>query len=276
MAYLFVPAYHKYGIRRGPVRAFVVHMAEGGGTVGFLSRPNARGVSVHYVIERTGRIVQMLHEREASGSINPNDLRTTEGPAPYGAKVRREVMADWDNDPNSAVISLELEGFAADGPNGAQTTALVRLVDDVRGRFPAMGLLGHRDFQDYKACPGTEIPWGMLGGHGYGEGSTGVAIFTRDPRPGHFICKAGTMVSGYDLSGDTIVKAKERSFSEDSSAPFAAVLHRTTNASPTPLLECTGGAFAGLYVPTSGVEEHFDPIDPTTATDLTPGLYRVP
>lgn len=276
MTYPFVPAYHKYGVRRGPVRAFVVHMAEGGGTVGYLSRPNRSGVSVHYVIEKTGRIVQMLHEREASGSINPNDLRTTEGPSPYGETVRREVMGEWDRDPNAAVISCEVEGFAAAGPNDDQTHALVRLVDDVRSRFPAMGLLGHRDFQDYKACPGAHIRWDLLGGHGYGEGSTGVAIFTRDPRGGHFICKAGVVVSGYDLSGDSIVKAKERSFSEDSSAPFAAVLSRTSGDSPTPLLECTGGAFAGLYVPTSGVEEHFDPIDPTTATDLTPGLYRVP
>lgn len=166
MTYVFVPAYHRYGLRKGPVRAFVVHMAEGGGTVGFLSRPNARGVSVHYVLEYSGRVVQMVREQEATGSINPNDLRTTEGPAPYGAKVRREVMGDWDHDPNAATITLEIEGFAADGPNARQQLALVRLVDDVRSRFPDMGLLGHRDFQDYKPCPGGHIDWQSLGGHG--------------------------------------------------------------------------------------------------------------
>jgi hypothetical protein len=166
MSYPFVQAANDYGPRKGPVRAFVVHMAEGGGTVGFLSRPNTRGVSVHYVIEYSGRIVQMLREDRASGSINPRDLRKTEGPDPYGATVRKAVMGSWDLDPNSAVISLEIEGFAAAGPNDPQMAALWHLVDDVRSRYPTMGLLGHRDFQDYKACPGGHIPWSILGGHG--------------------------------------------------------------------------------------------------------------
>jgi N-acetylmuramoyl-L-alanine amidase-like protein len=168
VTYAFVAAYHDYGIRKGPVKAFVVHMAEGGGTVGYLSRDAARGVSVHYVIEYSGRIVQMLLETHASGSIDPTKLRTTEGPEPYGATVRRQVMGEWDSNPNAAVISLEMEGFAAAGPNDEQRAALLRLVSDVRSRYPAMGLLGHRDFADYKACPGGKIPWTILGGHGTG------------------------------------------------------------------------------------------------------------
>lgn len=178
MTYPFIQAYNDYGLRRGPVQAFVVHMAEGGGTVGYLSRSQPRGVSVHYVIEYSGRIVQMLLESHASGSINPNDLRTTEGPAPYGATVRRDVMGAWDADPNAAVISLEMEGFATDGPNDSQVAALRALVSDVRSRYPSMGLLGHRDFQDYKACPGPHIPWAALGGHGQGS-EADMAISTR-------------------------------------------------------------------------------------------------
>lgn len=168
MGYPFVQGI-SYGPRKGPVKAFVIHMAEGAGTVGYLrddATPPARGVSVHYVLEYSGRVVQMLKESDASGSINPKSLRTTEGPAPYGAKVRKRVMGLWDHDPNSAVISLEIEGFAHDGPNSAQDAALVKLVNDVRSRYPDMGLLGHRDFQDYKACPGTRILWGSIGGHG--------------------------------------------------------------------------------------------------------------
>lgn len=168
MAYPFVQGI-SYGPRKGPIKAFVIHMAEGAGTVGYLradSTPPARGVSVHYVIEYSGRIVQMLKESDASGSVNPKSLRTTEGPAPYGAKVRKRVMGLWDHDPNSAVISVEIEGFAHDGPNSNQDAALVKLVNDVRSRFPTMGLLGHRDFQDYKACPGQRILWGAIGGHG--------------------------------------------------------------------------------------------------------------
>ena len=274
-AYPFVPAYYSYGRRKGPVKAFVVHMAEGGGTVGFLSRPNRRKVSVHYVIERTGRIVQMVRESEATGSINPNDLRTTEGPAPYGAKVRKATMGEWDRDPNSATITLEMEGFASTGPNEAQREALGFLVRDARSRFPTMGLLGHRDFTMRKACPGPHIPWAAIGGHGPADGMEAdvMAIFTRTIRPGTLRISKDSTVSGYDLSGDVVRKVKEQTFSADSSARFAAVLARMTGESPTPLLEVTSGAFAGLYVPTSQVSESFDP--PADASQLGPGLYRV-
>lgn len=166
MIYPFVQAANDYGLRKGPVMAFVVHMAEGGGTVSYLSKPNPRGVSVHYVIDYGGHIVQMLRENHASGSINPNELRTTDDPEVYGATVRKQVMGAWDHDPNAAVISCELEGFARDGPNATQAIALDALVEDVRSRFPEMGLLGHRDFQDYKPCPGQKIVWSVLGGHG--------------------------------------------------------------------------------------------------------------
>jgi hypothetical protein len=174
MAYPFVPAAHHYGPRLGPALAFVVHMAEGGGTVGFLSRPNARGVSVHYVIEAGGRIVQMVHEDQATGSINPRDLRDGDDPNGfYGQTTARACLGGWYSDPNAATITLEMEGFARDGPNGRQAVALVELTDDVRTRFPRIGLLGHRDFQDYKPCPGKLIPWELIGGHGPAGGMTG-------------------------------------------------------------------------------------------------------
>jgi hypothetical protein len=202
VAYPFVQAAHDYGVRQGPAMAFVVHMAEGGGTVGFLSRPNDRGVSVHYVIEYTGRIVQMLLESHASGSINPNDLRTGDDPAVYGATIRKAVMGAWDDNPNAAVITVELEGFAAAGPNAAQHGSLRTLVADVRSRNPRMGLLGHRDFQDYKACPGKLIHWAELGGHG--EASMIPAPIT-DEVPKMVTTKPSS--TWYDLDGVTVLSA---------------------------------------------------------------------
>jgi N-acetylmuramoyl-L-alanine amidase-like protein len=169
VAYPFVQAYHDYGLRNGPTRAFLVHMAEGGGTVGYLSRANPNGVSVHYVIEYTGRVVQMLREDHASGSVNPREIRTTDDPDGfYGATAAKAVMGAYWSDPNSAVISCEIEGYAKDGPNDKQKIGLSLLVKDVRSRH-SVGLLGHRDFQDYKACPGRLIPWTVLGGHGAQE-----------------------------------------------------------------------------------------------------------
>lgn len=174
MAYPFVRAFYDFGPRGTvPVKAFVVHMAEGGGTVAYLAKDQPNKVSVHYVIERTGRIVRMLGEDRISGSINPRDIRTsTDKPPPdppFGFLTAQDVMGHWHADPNRAVISLEIEGFAASGPNAGQVGSLRSLVADVRTRHPAIGLLGHRDFADYKACPGKLIPWAELGGHGLQE-----------------------------------------------------------------------------------------------------------
>lgn len=180
-AYPFVhAAFDHYGVRKAPALAFVVHMAEGGGTVGFLARDPMRGVSVHYVIEYSGRVVQMMKLDRISGSINPRALRTTNDTPfvgyngqviRFGAAVRKMVLGKWDYDPNHAIITLEIEGYARRGPNVKQRIALVLLTRDVLTKFPTIrGLLGHRDFQNEKACPGRFIPWANMamttgGGH---------------------------------------------------------------------------------------------------------------
>jgi len=174
VSYPFVRAHFDYGRRTRPVLAFVVHMAEGGGTVGYLARANPNGVSVHWVVERTGRVVQMLREDRISGSIRPTAIRRTDD-APfvdpsgdvvqYGATAAKAALERYWSDPNSVVLSCEVEGFASAGPNPAQVDALERLVADVRSRYRRIALLGHRDFASYKRCPGQLIPWGRLGGH---------------------------------------------------------------------------------------------------------------
>lgn len=168
MSYAFTAAFHQYGLRKGPALAFLTHMAEGHGTVGYLSRQNPNGVSVHFVIESSGRIVQMLSLDAASGSVNPQLIRQDDDTDGFfGATAARAVLGDWHRDPNSAVISVEIEGFASLGPNVAQRQALAELAGYVRSQLPSIrGNLGHRDFARYKACPGRLIPWSSIGGHG--------------------------------------------------------------------------------------------------------------
>lgn len=176
MTYPFVPSAHDLGPAKGPRLAVVWHMAEGGGTVGYLSRPNANGVSVHFVVEYTGRIVQMLALDHMHSSIRTSDIRTTDDmPYPegdeivtYGRTAARAALGDWADiahgtlGPNHATIAVEVEGFAKDGPNAKQTVAITSLARDL----DAKAHLGHRDFADYKACPGHDFPWSWVGGHG--------------------------------------------------------------------------------------------------------------
>lgn len=180
MTYPFVSSFVQGTTARGPRKAVVWHMAEGGGTVGWLSGGNdPNGVSVHYVIEYTGRVVQMLSLSQMHTSIKPTAIRSTDDkpfdwrgtPIVYGATAARAVMGDWANTaktlgPNHASIAVEFEGFASRGPNDKQKDAAALLWAYLADQYPGIRSLAHRDFQSYKACPGKFIPWEELGGHG--------------------------------------------------------------------------------------------------------------
>lgn len=171
MIYPFVAAgAPDYGGRKGPALGLLYHMAEGGNTVAYLSHAGVpRGVSVHAVCEYSGRVVQMLHWDRASGSLNPRDTSTDK--AYYGQKHLMDVLGSWWGDPNSAVLSMEIEGFAAKGPNPAQVDGAVAWGEDMKGLFSALrGALGHADQTDTKGCPGTSLAMRLVfegvGGHG--------------------------------------------------------------------------------------------------------------
>lgn len=167
------PMSERYGREGLAIRIFLVHMAEGGGTEYYLD--NLDGNSSHYVIKYSGELVQMVPERYAAGSVNPRLIRTTDDRPftflgeriQYGITALKRAMGGLPvGYINLVSIAIEIEGFALEGPNEAQSLTLKRLWEDVKRRRPQVVALGHRDAQSYKRCPGPRIAWSALGGHG--------------------------------------------------------------------------------------------------------------
>jgi hypothetical protein len=180
-------------------------MAEGGGTVGYLAKPNPNGVSVHFVVEYSGRVVQMLRLDHMHSSIRTSDIRTSDDiDGFYGRSHAVAVMGPWADvktklGPNHASIAVEVEGFAVVGPNAAQSIAIDALAAELA--LPAH--LGHRDFADYKACPGGQFPWGLIGGHGEEE----TMRLTLPPKPTLVTIRAGAILhidSGLGHSAENV------------------------------------------------------------------------
>jgi len=169
--YPYTQARYIYGKRKGSL-ALMLHMAEGFNTVSYLANDPARGVSANFVCELDGTMVRMMAFDAASGSLNPRDRSTDK--AYYGHSHLVDVLGEWWTNPNNALIQVEMEGFAATGPNAKQIEAAVTLTADAIHRFPSIrGALGHADQTNTKACPGRTDAMKRLftniGGHGLWE-----------------------------------------------------------------------------------------------------------
>lgn len=171
LPYRYRPAAHNYGSRSVPAQGIVFHMAEGCNVTGYLAGDNVlRGVSAHFTIEADGEVVQMLPLGDVSGSLNPRDVRTsTDANGNYGRRFTRYYDPDiLTGNANHRTISVEMAGRAGQpwscgelgpfrpGINDAQLESAKELVQRLRDRYKRpIGVNVHRDFADYKSCPGN-------------------------------------------------------------------------------------------------------------------------
>ena len=264
MAYPFVQArwYTKGAMTEA--RAVIWHMAEGWGTVGYFER-TARNVSSHFVIERTGRIVQMVALTDASHTqhvqFDPDDA-DAEDCGIYSEAVGRAVLGTGWVDVNRYAVGIEVEGFRADGPNAAQVESIAELAAYLRRTLPTLrGALGHRDVQDYKGCPGCKFPWARVGGHGLFTEDEPMAIYERRARTGQFTVEAGSAPRGYRATPTGWEVAKTWTpIDRDSGGVYDYQLVAIDGASrPSSLIHVVAGFFGDLFVSTAEVTETVDP-----------------
>ena len=154
-----------YGPRLG-TEGWNIHMAEGGdGTANWLARRTGesttawrnrvKGVSASFVIQSTGKRIQMVPWSNTAGNLNPND-RSSDNKGFYGRRYLLEVLPTHWTNPNAYTLSVEFCGFRANGITDDQLASFLELNEEARNRYPNMrGAFGHADQTDTKGCPGT-------------------------------------------------------------------------------------------------------------------------
>jgi hypothetical protein len=281
-SYPYVASAVNIGTARGPRRGIVWHHAEGGGTVGYLSRQNPNGVSVHFVVEYSGRVVRMLPLANAHTSLRTSAIRRTDdADGFYGRTAAKAVLGSWADTenslgPNHATIGVEVEGFAKDGPNAKQAAAMAALYADMERTYPGIRSLGHRDFADYKACPGKKIPWERLGGHGTQQaaGDESVKAFKSVLTPA-----IGTIATGTWLYDDSDLTASSANVKVDPGRDFPYLGYLDNSRGETVRIVVNDNAVA-MFTPAKNVTSiraaTAAPSQPQeTPTTLAPGLYKV-
>ena len=202
-----------FDARRGPPDMLVLHytgMQTGQAAIDRLRDPEAK-VSAHYVVEEDGRLFRLVPEERRAWHAGKSWWK-------------------GDTDINAASIGIEIVNpgheFGYRAFPDAQVEAVIRLIDDIRGRWAIENarILGHSDVAPArKEDPGELFPWKRLAEAGHGlwfepqpapgpalqEGDTGVGVYALQAglhRLGYEPLPSGT----YDAETACVVRAFQR------------------------------------------------------------------
>ncbi len=180
--------------RTVPPDMVVLHytgMATGAAALDRLRDPAAK-VSAHHLVEEDGRVFTLVAEERRAWHAGVSSWR-------------------GERDVNAVSIGVEIvnpgheHGYRPFPP--AQVEAVVRLLDEVRGRWdvPDGRILGHSDVAPgRKTDPGELFPWSELARRGHGlwvepPASPGEPLGEGEEGLGVFALQAGLTRLGYDL-----------------------------------------------------------------------------
>jgi len=213
LGYRYVQATHDFGASGVRKEGVVFHMAEGDRVVEYLSGDNVvRNVSATFAITTEGEVVQMLPLDHTSGSLNPRDVRTSTDPDGFwGRRWTRFYDADiLTGRANQRTISIECAGRGVDGPNARQVAGVIELVEKLRARYARpIGFGGHRDFADYKLCPGRSAGVKALIAE-LGHGREDVPVDPPVPDPCRAVRKEMEVVKTKLYEAQDIIEAESR------------------------------------------------------------------
>ena len=177
-----------YGIRK-PNFVVIHHTAQDslGQTIRTFHSEKA-GVSAHYVVGRTGKVVQMVNDYYRA----------------YHAGTGK-----WGNDTdlNSSSIGIELDNNGTTDPwTDAQINALVELLSYLKTKYniPQANFIGHMDLAPSRKNDPSRFPWKTLADKGFGYWYDD---FLEIP-PVDFNPKMALRIIGYDVKNlDAAIKA---------------------------------------------------------------------
>lgn len=109
--------------------------------VAFHTRPKSKGgngwrvAGYHYIIEADGRVVNTVAEAEVSNGVAGHNAHAINVCYVGGVDTSKKGLPPIDN------------------RTEAQKASLLRLLTELRRRYPTAKIYGHRDFNAAKACP---------------------------------------------------------------------------------------------------------------------------